>query len=70
VEELEGCQIAECLMRADGVVDLFPLPGFAIKCFHFQYTRCDLVRLNLTVGDTSPDTAMAVSSSIGFQVGI
>src|SRR5712692_2870637 len=32
-------------MRADGVVDLFPMPEFAIEFFHFQGASGDLVEL-------------------------
>src|ERR1019366_4963124 len=32
-------------MRADGVVDLFPMAEFAIECFHLQRTGRNLVEL-------------------------
>jgi hypothetical protein len=32
-------------MRADGVVDFFPLPQLAIECFHFQRARRDRTEL-------------------------
>jgi hypothetical protein len=45
VEELERGEVAEGLMRADGVVDSFPVPQLAIEFFHFQRARRDLVEL-------------------------
>ena len=36
-------------MRADGVVDFFPVPQLAIELFHFQRAGRDLVEL-LDVG--------------------
>ncbi len=36
-------------MRADGVVDLLPMPQLAIELFHLQRTGRDLVKL-LAVG--------------------
>ena len=38
-------EVAEGLMRADGVVDFFPLTEFAIELVHLQRTRRDLVEL-------------------------
>ena len=32
-------------MRADGVVDLFPVAEFTVECFHLQGAGRDLVRL-------------------------
>ena len=32
-------------MRADGIVDFFPVPQLAIELFHFQRARGDLVEL-------------------------
>jgi hypothetical protein len=32
-------------MRADGVVDFFPVAEFAVEFFHFQRARRDLVEL-------------------------
>ena len=44
-QELLRGEVAESLMRTDGVVDLFPLAEFAIEFFHFQRASGDLVEL-------------------------
>jgi hypothetical protein len=44
-QELLRGQIAEGLMRADGVVDFLPVTEFAVEFFHFQGAGGDLVEL-------------------------
>jgi hypothetical protein len=42
-EVLLGGEVAECPVRADGVVDIFPLSEFAIEFFHFERAGPDPV---------------------------
>src|ERR1035438_10637847 len=45
-------------MRADGVVDLFPVREFTIEFFHLQRTRRDLVELLGVIGAVAFDGAV------------
>ena len=45
IEELLGSQVAEGLVRADGVIDFFPLPQFAVEGVEVQGIGMDLIEL-------------------------